>query len=88
MKQQWARHHQAAAARAGDEMCSLGLAHPAWTPLPKQKQQKRDYPQAANRIPGGQTVIINRRESKGTGVFLPRRFGTQTETKSNLGKVL
>ncbi|XP_020252451.1 uncharacterized protein LOC109829814 [Asparagus officinalis] len=70
MKEQWAAKNRCRFSRndgCGDEM---GLIGP---PLQKLAQQE----------PSVRAVFVGRRESKGTGVFIPRRAGAQTEPKRN-----
>lgn len=61
------------------------LSTSAWPPLQSQPQQQQQTP-----LPGsGMTAVFlnggSRRQSNGTGVFLPRRVGTTSEPKKKPG---
>ncbi|XP_008801364.1 uncharacterized protein LOC103715497 isoform X2 [Phoenix dactylifera] len=71
----------------GDGRCGgrpLGLPSSAWPPLQKQQQQQQQQPGS-----GMRAVFLTgsgaRRESAGTGVFLPRRVGTPTVSRKKPG---
>lgn len=67
-------------ARNGNDVRPLGSPNSAWPPLQKSQQQQQQPPIAGS---GMTAVFLNgaRRQSNGTGVFLPRRVGTPNEPK-------
>ncbi|XP_020571127.1 uncharacterized protein LOC110018218 [Phalaenopsis equestris] len=78
----WTRQNRAAAATT-TSVRSHGLASSPWSPLPQQQQQPSS---------GMRALFLNstgaRRESAGTGVFLPRRAGSPTAKKPACSTVL
>ncbi|XP_057981760.1 uncharacterized protein LOC131167042 [Malania oleifera] len=62
----------------------LGLPQSAWPPLQLQQQQQRNGNGSGMRAVflGGSGV---KRESTGTGVFLPRRYGNPSESRKKSG---
>lgn len=65
----------------------LGLSPSAWPPL-QQAQQQQQYQKNGS---GMRAVFLGtqnagaKRECAGTGVFLPRQIGTQSETRKKTG---
>lgn len=72
------RQQQQNRARNSNDVRPLGLPNSAWPPLQRSHQQQ---PSIAG---SGMTAVFlngSRRQSNGTGVFLPRRVGTPNEPK-------
>ncbi|CAN4106039.1 unnamed protein product [Withania somnifera] len=81
-------HQQMAENRARNGVKgALNLPNSAWPTL-QQSQQQQQQPQP-NHGSGMRAVFLGnpgpKRECAGTGVFLPRRVGTQTETRKKPG---
>lgn len=75
--------------RTGCGARPLGLSQSAWPPLQQAVQQQQPPPQQPNGS-GMRAVFLGatgaKRESTGTGVFLPRRVNTPAEPRKKPGK--
>ncbi|XVE52586.1 hypothetical protein DITRI_Ditri02bG0133600 [Diplodiscus trichospermus] len=74
----------------------LGMPQSSWPPLQVQSQQLQQQPPQQNSVSGMRAMVIGgsgnvKRECAGTGVFLPRRYGSnppEPRKKSGCSKVL
>lgn len=69
---------------------ALNLPNSAWPTLQQSTQQQHQQPHHGS---GMRAVFLGnpggpKRECAGTGVFLPRRVGTQTESRKKPGKFI